>query len=446
MEVCIMDIAQKALTMAVDMAQDTINTRRDLHKHPESAWTEFRTASLVVKTLTALGYDVLYGDDALVEGEMMGVPSGKELEVHMQRAVGQGADETLVEKMKGGKTGVVGVMKFTRPGPVVALRFDMDCNDVAEIADPLHKANKEGFCSVNKNCMHACGHDGHTAVGLSVAKILSELKDDLAGTVKLIFQPGEEGVRGARAMMKKGVVDDVKYLLGAHFGFKAAQTGAIACNIAGFLATSKFDAEFTGVPSHAGAAPEQGKNALLAGACAALNLHAISRHSDGVTRINVGVLNAGTGRNVLPANALLKLETRGGTSAVNDFVVKEAKRMINASADMYDVKVELTEMGGAAGGNNSPELSARLEAIAEKYGIFKEIMPFVDFGASEDFSYFMERVQQNGGQAAYMMIGADLAAGHHDSKFDFDEAALSYAVKMLSASAIELLLEDSDGK
>ena len=436
-----MVLQQKALGMAGDFKKETIDLRRDLHKHPESAWTEFRTASVVVNQLSKLGYDVIYGDDALVESEMMGVPAAKELEAHMQRAISQGADKDLVDRMKGGKTGVVGIMKFKKPGPVVALRFDMDCNDVSETDDSGHRPNVEGFCSLNKGCMHACGHDGHTAVGLTVAKILAAFKDELAGTVKLIFQPGEEGVRGARAMMKKGIVDDANYLLGAHFGFKAADTGSIACNIAGFLATSKFDAEFTGVPSHAGAAPEQGKNALLAGACAALNLHAISRHSEGVSRINVGVLNAGTGRNVLPANAVLKLETRGGTSAINDFVVDEAKRMIKASADMYDVKVMMTEMGGAAGGNNSPELSAKLELIAQKHGIFKEIMPFVDFGASEDFSYFMERVQEKGGQAAYMMIGANLAAGHHDSRFDFDENALEFAVKMLSVSAIELLME-----
>lgn len=436
-----MNTQAEIFQLADKLKEQTIKVRRDLHKHPEAAWTEFRTASFVAQTLTKLGYDVLAGDEALAESSMTGVPPAKELDVHMQRALEQGADSKWVSKMKGGKTGIVGIMKFGKPGATVGLRFDMDSNDVAETSEDAHKPNKESFSSVNKNCMHACGHDGHTAVGLAVAQMLAQLKEQLCGTVKFVFQPGEEGVRGARAMVEKGIVDDVDFMLGAHFGFKANKTGSFCCNVRGFLATSKYDAEFTGVPAHAGAAPEQGKNALLAAACAALNLHAISRHGEGTSRINVGVLNAGSGRNVLPANAVIKLETRGATSKINQYMVEEVKRMISASAQMYDVKVQTTEMGGAAGGNNSPELSEKLAKIAEQLKIFDTIIPDSDFGASEDFSYFMERVQQKGGQAAYMMVGADLAAGHHDSKFDFDEKALDLATKMLAVSAVELLQE-----
>jgi aminobenzoyl-glutamate utilization protein A len=330
-------------------------------------------------------------------------------------------------------------MRFPRPGATVGLRFDMDSNDVEETDDGGHRPNAEGFASVNKNCMHACGHDGHTAVGLAVAEILASLKDELAGTVKLIFQPAEEGVRGARAMVEKGIADDVDFMLGAHFGFKADKTGSLCCHVRGFLATSKYDAEFTGVPAHAGAAPEKGKNALLAGACAALNLHAIARHSEGVSRINAGVLNAGSGRNVLPARAVLKIETRGASSKINDYMAAEALRVIDAAAQMYDVKVAVTEMGAAAGGDNSRDLSDRVAKAADRLGLFDQIIPECDFGASEDFSYFMERVQKNGGQAAYIMVGANLAAGHHDARFDFDEAALDKATKLIAASAAELL-------
>ena len=419
----------------------TIERRRDLHKYAESAWTEFRTAAFVAKTLTNLGYEVLSGDEVIEKTAMMGVPSEKALEGHVKRAVEQGADPYWVDKMQGGKTGVVGIMKFSDSGPTVGLRFDMDSNDVDETTDEGHRPNADGFASVNKGCMHACGHDGHTSVGLAVAEVLASLKKELKGTIKLVFQPAEEGVRGAKAMVEKGVVDDVDYMLGAHFGFKADKTGSYCCNVRGFLATSKFDADFTGLTAHAGAAPEEGKNALLAAACASLNLHAISRHGKGVSRINVGVLNAGTGRNVLPANAVVKLETRGGTSEINEYMANQAARIIKAAADMYDVKVKISEMGGAAGGNNSPELSETLANIAKRLGIFDNIIPDVDFGASEDYSYFMERVQQNGGQAAYVMVGANLAAGHHDSKFDFDEKALSLATKIIAASAADLLTE-----
>lgn len=437
-----MNLDQKVVVFAEELKKITIERRRDFHQHPEPAWTEFRTASFVADVLNSLGYEVHVGADTTAEAGMMGVPSAAVLEQQQKRAIAQGANPSLVEKMTGGKTGVVGILKFAKPGPTVALRFDMDANDAIETTDQKHRPTKDGFSSINQGAMHACGHDGHTAVGLAVAEILLKLKDELAGCVKLIFQPAEEGVRGAKAMVEKGIVDDVDYMLGAHFGFQMKKTGQLACNVTGFLATSKYDANFTGVPAHAGAAPETGKNALLAAAVAAVNLHAISRHSDGVSRINVGVLNAGSGRNVIPANAVLKLETRGATSKINQYMAAEARRIIEAAARMYDVEVKITEMGGAAGGNNTVELADKITKAAERLGIFKEIVPDCNFGASEDFSYFMERVQENGGQAAYMMIGADLAAGHHDSYFDFDETALDLATKMIASSAIDLLTKE----
>ena len=436
-----MQLQQDIFAIADTLQETTVKRRRDLHRHPEAAWTEFRTASLVAETLTKLGYEVHVGAEAIDESAMMGVPQAAALKEHQSRAISQGADAAWVEKMAGGKTGVIGILRCAKPGPVVGLRFDMDANDAVETADAKHRPNQEGFSSCNKGAMHACGHDGHTSVGLAVAEILMQLKDKLAGTVKLFFQPAEEGVRGAKAMVETGLVDDVDYMLGAHFGFKTKRTGQFACNVTGFLATSKYDARFTGVPAHAGAAPETGKNALLAAACAALNLHAIARHSDGVSRINVGILNAGSGRNVIPASAVLKLETRGATSKINRYMADEAARILKAAAAMYDVELEISEMGGAAGGNNSPELADKLSRIAGELGIFAEIVPHSDFGASEDFSYFMERVQQRGGQAAYMMVGANLAAGHHDSYFDFDEKALDLATKAIACAAAKLLTE-----
>lgn len=427
------------MTLAEELKEITITRRRDLHRYPESAWTEFRTASFVADTLSELGYEVLTGKQAVNESAMLGVPKAITLAEHMKRAVNQGANPKWVNKMAGGKTGVIGILNFKKPGPTVALRFDMDANDIIEIQQDHHRPCKEGFTSINKGVTHACGHDGHTAIGLAVAEILIKLKDDLAGTIKLIFQPAEEGVRGAKAMVTQGVVDDVDYILGLHLGLQMRKTGQFTCNVTDFLATSAFDAEFTGLPAHAGAAPEAGKNALLAASCATLNLHAISRHSDGVSRINVGILSAGSGRNVIPANAILKLETRGATSKINQYMVNEAQKVIKSAAMMYDVEVKITEMGSATGGNNTMELADNITKTAERLSIFNEIVPACKFGASEDFSYFMERVQANGGQAAYMMIGANLAAGHHDSYFDFDETALDLATKVLASAAAELL-------
>lgn len=432
---------KKIASLADRMKDVTISRRRDLHAHPEPGWTEFRTAAMVAGILQHLGYRVQTGAAVVKEEEMMGVPSPAVLEAAAKQAVREGASASWVEKMQGGKTGVTAVFSFDRPGPVVALRFDMDANDVQETAEKEHRPSREGFSSVHQKAMHACGHDGHTAVGLAVAEILLELKDELCGSVKLIFQPAEEGVRGARAMVAAGVADDVDYMLGAHFGFKMKHTGQLAADVTGFLATSKFDAEFTGVPAHAGAAPETGKNALLAAACATLNLHAISRHGEGASRINVGTLQAGSGRNVIGDKALLKFETRGANSRINAYMAKEAQRILQAAATMYDVQVEIREMGGAAGASNTKELSERIRRIAGNLGIFNDLPETSDFGASEDFSYFMERVQEKGGQAAYIMVGADLAAGHHDSHFDFDENSLDLATKILVHTAVDLLTE-----
>ena len=424
---------------AQDLKDRTVAWRRDFHKHAEAAWTEFRTASIVAKALHGLGYRVLVGEEVIDPQAMMGVPSAPEMEQHFQRALAQGADPAWAEKMRGGRTGVVGVMTFGRPGPTVALRVDMDANDLGEAAEEKHRPFREGFASVNAGAMHACGHDGHTAIGLGVAEVLAGLKDRLAGTIKLIFQPAEEGVRGAKAMVARGVVDDVRYIVGSHLGVNLRKTGQVACRTEGFLATTKLDGIFTGVPAHAGGSPETGRNAILAAATATLNLHAISRHSKGASRVNVGVFQGGTGRNVIPAKAVIKVETRGATTEINEYVYGEAVRIIEAAATMHGVKAEIQLMGGAAGCDNDPALVARIEQVAKRQALFPEIVPAGNIGGSEDCTYFMERVQKNGGQAAFVIFGTELAAGHHDSFFDINEDALVPGIALLSGVAAELL-------
>lgn len=413
------------------MQGELTKRRRDLHRYPESAWTEFRTASMVAKELTRLGYEVHLGKEVMDEKEMMGVPSVQILQSCMDRAINEGADPALVEKMSGGKTGVMGIMHFAKPGKVVGLRFDMDSNEVVESSDSTHRPMAENFRSTHEGCMHACGHDGHVTVGLAVAKLIAEHKAEMAGTVKFFFQPAEEGVRGARAMVASGIVDDVEYFLSGHIGFNADKDNELVCMTGGFLATSKLDAHFTGVSSHAGAAPEQGKNALLAAAQAAISLHTISRHGAGASRINVGVINAGTGRNILPDVGEIKMETRGANTDINDYMMNESKRMIAAAAAMYDVKVTTKEVGGAPACELSENMGKEIYNIATASGQFAEVVPFISLGASEDCSYFMDRVQRNGGQATYMMYGTTLKAGHHNMAFDFNEECLPKAVGIL---------------
>ena len=421
---------------AEELKDEMVERRRDLHRHPETGWTEFRTASMIIGELKNLGYDVKFGADVIDEKSMMGVPSEAELTDYMQRAISEGADPELVKKMAGGKTGIVATLKTDKPGKTVAFRFDMDCNDVEEERSEEHRPAKEGFASEHKKAMHACGHDGHVTIGLSAAKLLAANKARLAGTIKLIFQPAEEGVRGAFAMMNAGVVDDVDYLFGGHIGFKATADNCLVTMTDGFLATTKLDAEFTGVSAHAGAAPEQGKNALLAAAQAAISLNTIPRHSKGSSRINVGVLNAGTGRNVVPDIAAIKLETRGATTEIDEYMVTEAKRILNACAAMYDVKVKITMAGAAPACFADKELGHEVAELIEEKCHYDEVVEYVDMGGSEDCGYFMERVQQHGGRALYMMYGTKIAAGHHNSHFDFNEDCLWKAAATVTEIAV----------
>lgn len=426
----------KELVMSVE--DKVIEYRRSFHKYPEPGWTEFRTASVVVDTLQNLGYEVRYGKDAVTKEDMMGVPSDEELAVFMERAVSQGANPEIVKNMEGGLTGVIAELKCGE-GPTFAFRFDMDSNDIDEAKDDKHRPYREGFSSVNEKAMHACGHDGHTAMGLGLAEVLSNMKDDIKGTIRLIFQPGEEGVRGARAMVSAGAVDGVDYIIGAHIGFQSKKVGDIICGTEGFLATTKLDIKFKGIPAHAAAAPEEGRNALLAAATTAINLHAITRHGKGTSRINVGILNAGQGRNVIPPNAILKIETRGLTSEIDDFMHESARRVVEGAAKMYDVDYDIKIVGGTKSGYSSPEMIQIIKEVAQEMDYFKNITENSDFGAAEDYSHFMSIVQQNGGIGTYLQIGANMTAGHHDFYFDFDESVLASGVELMTRAALKVL-------
>ena len=158
-----------------ELERRMIETRRDLHRFPEPAWTEFRTSALVAARLEELGYAPRAGREVIDEGSVMGRPSEAEIDQEIARAVEQGGDRGWIERM-GRYTGVTADLDTGRPGPTLAFRFDMDCVDVGEDTSPDHRPAKEGFASVNPCRMHACGHDAHTAIGLGVAELLAEMK------------------------------------------------------------------------------------------------------------------------------------------------------------------------------------------------------------------------------------------------------------------------------
>ena len=226
-----------------ELENKIISYRRDFHQYAETGWTEFRTASRVAAYLDDLGYDIKYGREVFDNESRMGLPDEGYLEKHYQRAIKQGAEEEYARHMKGGFTGVVAELD-NGAGPVTAFRFDMDAVDLMESTDKDHFPFREGFASVNENAMHACGHDGHTAIGLGLAEVLINNRDKFSGKIKLIFQPAEEGVRGAKSMAKSGIIDDVDLIFGLHLGLKADSGGELFPGSSGFLATSKFDAFF----------------------------------------------------------------------------------------------------------------------------------------------------------------------------------------------------------
>lgn len=416
-----------------------VGYRRDFHQYAEAGWTEFRTSSLVARRLASLGYGIQIGRQVLRDEDRMGLPLPDTLEKHWQRAADQGGDREYLELVRGGFTGLVGILE-NGPNPVVGLRFDMDAVDISESQDPNHRPVQEGFASVNDDVSHACGHDGHTAVGLGLAEVLMALRDEVQGTVKLVFQPAEEGVRGAKAMVSAGVVDDVDYLLGHHL-YSGWALGEIDPGRGDYLATTKFDAIISGEAAHAGGRPHEGRNALLAAATAILNLHAIPRHKDGATRINVGRLVAGTGRNVVCPNAHLTVETRGSTGELNDYVGDYAMSVLESAASMHGCTLEVRAMGSAQSASSDAELAGRVREHARTLAGLT-LRPPDTGGGSEDFTYMMERVQQRGGQATSIGIGADLGGwGHHTAEFDFDERALGLAIRLLSELTVGLLRE-----
>jgi len=416
-----------------EIEEKIINYRRDFHKYAEVGWTEYRTSSIVAKTLEDLGYEVKIGKDVVKSEDRMGLPEEEDLKNHWQRAKDQGGVEKYLNDMKYGLTGVVGIIE-NGEGPTKAFRFDMDALPIHESDEENHFPAKEGFNSVNDGVMHACGHDVHTAVGLGVAEILAENKQKINGKIKLIFQPAEEGVRGAKSIVTNGVLDDVDKVIGNNvMGFNVGQ---ISSGLSEYKATKKFDVTIKGKPAHAGGNPQDGNNALLAASTAVLNLYSISRHKDGETRINVGMLNAGTGRNIIPDKAVLIAETRGSTSEISQYMYEKAEKIIKNSCAMHDCSYYIKAMGEALSGKSDDEMMKVVEKTAKEIGGY-ELVDEHKSGGSEDFTYMMAKVQENGGKAVNIGIGADsIGSGAHSHDFDINEKAIKKAVVLLSTLAL----------
>lgn len=430
-------LRDQILALAAPASARAREFRRDFHKYPELAYTEFRTGSLVARRLTELGFAVRLGRDVMKAESRLGVPSAEVLEQCYQRAAAEGADPDFLPLLRGGFPGVVGEISGAEPGPTVALRIDMDALPIHEAESADHLPAREGFRSVHPGLMHACAHDGHTAIGLGIAEVLAGMKDRLKGTYRLIFQPGEEGGKGAVPMVDAGVVDGVDYFLACHLGMEAP-SGHLYPVVAGFLASTKLDATFKGQSAHAGGRPEKGRNAMLGAAQAVMGLYAIARHSDGTSRVNVGVLQAGSGRNVIPDRAFLMLEVRGETDTVESYMVERAKAILNGAALAHDLDVEITFAGRTTTAVCDPAMASLVSDAAQQIPAVKVVQEPWPAGGSEDATFMMRRVQEQGGIASYVGLGSDIPSGHHTPLFDFQEADLEGGIGALALTMAEL--------
>jgi aminobenzoyl-glutamate utilization protein A len=311
----------------------------------------------------------------------------------------------------------------------------MDALERTEASED-HRPAREGFASKHPDEMHACGHDGHTAIGVGVARALDQA-GDFDGTLKLFFQPAEEGGRGGKSMSKTGLLDDVEYFLALHLGL-GVETGTVVAALENPLSNAKLDVTFEGEPSHAGTAPHEGRNALQAATTAIQNLYAIPRHGDGATRINVGRVVSPNPQNVVAEEAKMRVEVRGGTAELNEYMLERADRVVEHAAGMYDVSVSSSLFGRTTTFTADARLVGDVTDAAAALDCVTDVVERRDLGGSEDASYLVRRVQAAGGEATYLGIGASNEHGHHTARFDFDERALTTGVDVVAATVRSL--------
>lgn len=425
---------QKIKELSHEYYQDTVTIRRDLHKYAERGWLEIRTACFIATQLEQMGYDVLVGEDIMDKDARMGIPANSILDLHYHRALKEGANPKYLDRVKDGMTAVAGVL-CNGDGPTIALRFDIDALGLIEEKEHHHYPYRQGFASCHLGAMHACGHDGHTAIGITTARILKDIQDQLHGTIKLIFQPAEEGVRGAKCIAESGFLDDVDYILAAHIMPQNSNKYDLYFGMNETLATTKLDVTYHGVSTHAAESPQFGKNALLSAASCILNLHSIPRNSDGETRVNVGTVHAGTGRNVVPETAKLEIEVRGVTTELNRYMEIYARDIIQGAALMHDTVVEIEEMGKAHALSCDEDFMNEIREICEKHlpDLKLPKKNLSALGGSDDFSYMMTRVQAHGGKATYMKLLTPMTSSPHNDSFDFNEKVLEKGTRIFAS-------------
>jgi amidohydrolase len=396
-------ISQKAS----QIEQKVIAWRHDIHQNPELGNREFRTAALVTKHLQSLGI----------------------------------ATTTNV-----GVSGVVGILKGDKPGPVIALRADMDALPVEEVNDLAFASKvKTMYNGKETSVMHACGHDGHTAILMGVAEILASMKKDLKGTVKFIFQPAEEGPPegeegGAKLMVKEGVLENPKVdvIFGLHL-YSTIEVGKISYRPAGMMAgATDFKITVNGKPSH-GSQPWLSVDPILTAAQIVTSINTIVSKSINLTEnpavVLVNAINGGNRVNIIPSKVEMLGSIRAFSNEDEDLIYSRIRQIAERTAEAAGASavVEIPYTTHYPVTYNNIELTkAVLPSLQKSVGL-ENVILIPPITGSEDFSYFAQKVPAFFFLVGGMPIGKDpkLAAPHHTPEFTIEDTAFKTGVVAL---------------
>ncbi len=380
---------------------DMVRVRRDIHRHPELGFQETRTAALVAETLTDLGLEVRAG-------------------------VGQ--------------TGVVAMLEGARPGPTVLLRFDMD-------ALPIREESDHGYVSTHPGVMHACGHDGHVAMGLALARLFARRQAEMAGSLKFLFQPAEEGLGGALAVMAEGALVDPRpdVALAMHLWSPVALGQARVVEGPAMASSSVFTITIEGKGGH-GAAPHLATDPIIAAAQIVVALQSIvSRNTDphDSVVVSIGEFSAGTTFNVIPERAVLKGTVRSYDKASHRMVYRRILEMATNMATAFGCRATMETVAIVASVVNAPEPTAVVRAAAERVLGAENILEHRTM-AAEDMGYILEEIP-----GCYFFIGCsngeeDTRYPHHHPRFNFDERAMINGVAIMAEAAASYLMRQEN--
>ncbi len=383
---------------------DLVLYRRLFHKIPELGFEEVKTTKEIIKILENFNCKLYYGR-ALYE-------SGAE------------------SKMSDIDKGFTGVMAEFGTAPYFLFRADIDGLKIKETSDATHLPNTFGFASTNGN-MHACGHDGHIALALALCERFSKSGE----AVRVLFQPAEEGVRGARSMADF-ITEDVDGFLSYHIGL-GEEKGYIGVGTTDFLATTKLDMSFFGKAAHAANAPEMGISALTIAMAFMDMIKDLTIDAHSKKFINIGIINGGGQRNAVMDKITLGMDLRSDSDEAMDEMLKSMEKIAKSVSEAKGGKYEMKVLAKAnAYKEENYELIDRVIEKLNANEIKTHRLP--SFGASEDVTFYLKKLKSRGVPAMHMMLGTNLKGPHHSDTFDFDEEDLEFFYKAIGLAYEEM--------